>query len=196
MANPYGYQFITSKHPSLALITGSVTFGATGAVGTVAGNGVQGVTRLTTGIYEIKLVESWPAFIKFIWAGYSGVTGSNVNDGSFVTGTLYQIITVGTTTWSSAGFDSNYTPTVGACFVATGVGGAGTGTAKAVTTSGIGNVELARSQSGLLQNLYPSQGKGSAFIVQTLGYTGSLADPTNGSQLGFGFFLRNSSVAY
>jgi hypothetical protein len=56
------------------------------------------------------------------------VTG--VNDGSFVVGQAYQIVSVGTTDWTAAGAPSNYG--VGTIFTATSVGGAGSGTVNSV----------------------------------------------------------------
>jgi hypothetical protein len=56
------------------------------------------------------------------------VTG--VNDGSFVVGQAYQIVSVGTTDWAAAGAPSNFG--VGTIFTATSVGGAGSGTANSV----------------------------------------------------------------
>lgn len=179
----------------LTAITGQVNFGATGSVSSSSGNGVYGVTLLTTGIYKIKLVENFNGFVGFSSKMYGGVTGSNVASGSLVTGTQYQITTVGSSTWSSAGFDSDFTPAVGSVFVATGTT-SGTGFAKAIASSGIANVELAQSQSGLLQNNNASLGKGSAFIVSCYDYAGALADPAEGSAMGFMLMLRNSSVVY
>ena len=56
------------------------------------------------------------------------VTG--VNDGSFVVGQAYQIVSVGTTDWTAAGASSNFG--VGTVFTASSVGGAGSGTANSV----------------------------------------------------------------
>ena len=56
------------------------------------------------------------------------VTG--VNDGSFLVGQAYQIVSVGTTDWTAAGAPSNFG--VGTIFTATSVGGAGSGTANSV----------------------------------------------------------------
>jgi hypothetical protein len=55
---------------------------------------------------------------------------TGVNDGSFVVGQAYQIVSVGTTDWTAAGAPSNFG--VGTVFTARSVGGAGTGTANSV----------------------------------------------------------------
>lgn len=194
MANKRFYQFLYSKHAKLTMINGLVTIGATGAVSSVTGAGVQGVTRLGTGLYRVKLVDNYAAFVGFSAYEYSPLTGSPVADGSLVTGTLYQITVVGTTNWVSAGFDPDFTPAVGGVFVATGAGGAGTGTATAVGLTGIDSVEVAQSQSSLLQNNNTALGRGSAVIMQTLSSAGALANPASGSQIGFKIWFRDSSV--
>jgi hypothetical protein len=55
---------------------------------------------------------------------------TGVNDGSFVVGQAYQIVSVGTTDWTAAGAPTNFG--VGTVFTATSVGGAGSGTANSV----------------------------------------------------------------
>lgn len=55
---------------------------------------------------------------------------TGVSDGSFLVGQAYQIVSVGTTSWTNAGAPANYG--VGTIFTATSVGGAGTGTANSV----------------------------------------------------------------
>lgn len=193
MADSRFYQFLYSKDAMLTRIKGSFTVGATGAVGTTAGKGVLSVTRKTTGIYEVKLSENYAAFVDFDWHAAGGVTGANVASGSLVTNTQYQITAVGTTTWSTAGFDSDFTPAVGSVFVATGTA-SGTGTAKAITSSGIASIEIAQSASAMLQNNV--SGHGSAFFLQTYDKTNALADPTSGCLLAFAFWLRNSTVTF
>lgn len=195
MGNSTYQQFFFSKTKMLTAITGQVNFGATGSVSSTAGNGVYGVTLLTTGLYEVKLVENFNGFVQFVPQMYGGVTGNNVASGSLATGTAYQITSVGTTTWSSAGLDSDFTPAVGSVFVATGTA-AGTGTAKVLGSSGVASVQLMQNQSSLLQNNNASQGKGSAFIIACYDYAGALVAPANGSALGFMLMLRNSSVTY
>ena len=64
------------------------------------------------------------------YLGLVGYTGTTVTAGSFVIGATYQILTVGTTSFTSIGASAN---TVGTVFVATGVG-TGTGTANLIGT--------------------------------------------------------------
>jgi hypothetical protein len=55
---------------------------------------------------------------------------TTVNDGSFVVGQAYQIVSVGTTDWTAAGAPGNFG--VGTVFTASSVGGAGSGTVNSV----------------------------------------------------------------
>lgn len=202
MANKRFFQFLFSKQPKLTMINGLVPIGATGAVGTVSGAGVQGVTRLAAGIYKIKLLDNYYGYVDSDFSMQGGITGSSVAGGAFITGTLYQIITLGTTTqaqWVTAGFDADYTAAVGSVFVATGAG-AGTGTVKAIGSSGIVACEIAQRTGNLLNNLNSISNKGSSVIVQTLAATSSSVttliptDPANGSVLSFKLWFKDSSV--
>lgn len=184
--------------------TGLITFGGSGSVGTFSGPALGTVSKLTTGIYQIKFVDNFFAFIGAQFCMLSGTAGAAVGDGTFTTNTLYQIKTVGNTPWASVGFDSDYTPAVGAPFVASGTGASGTNTGVAVPVSATGSniltVEVAQNQTKLLQNLNPNAPRGSAIIIQTLGATGvgtTTLVPTSplvGSQLSFKVFFRDSSA--
>ena len=61
---------------------------------------------------------------------YTPATGATFTSGSFVAGQTYQIVSIGTTDFTTNGAASN---TVGLVFTATGVGSATTGTAKLIT---------------------------------------------------------------
>lgn len=187
------YQFLFSKVPMLTYIQGSVLIGSSGAVTSSNGNGISSVTKLGTGIYQVQLLENINAFMSASFMIEGGTTGSPVADGSFVSGTEYQITVVGTTNWAAIGLPADMTAAVGQVFVATGVGGAGTGTATAVGKSGIFAVEMA-TPSAMLASSSPS--KGAIFIFQTYNASGALTSPASSSRIHFDFILRNSSVAY
>lgn len=182
--------------------TGLVTFGASGTIASVSGPGLGTVSKLTTGIYQIKFVDNFYAFIGGYFNMHSGTAGAAVGDGTFTANTLYQIGTVGTTVWTSVGFDSDYTPVAGALFVASGTGGTGTGSAKPIATAGsnILTVEIAIDQTKMLTNNFPNAPRGSSLIVQTLAATGSgtttliPSSPAAGSQMSFKAFFRDSSA--
>lgn len=81
-----------------------------------------------TQVWELWL-DNWPSK-DYIELPRPPIQEPAVTAGSFVTGTVYRILTVGTTDFTAIGADSN---TVGVIFTATGAG-SGTGTA---TASGI-----------------------------------------------------------
>lgn len=182
------------------MIDGTVTFGASGAVSSYTGRGISSVTKLTTGIYQIQLTDDFNYFVNGDFRMESGVSGGAVTDGSFVTNTLYQIQTLGTTNWGAVGLPSGLTPAVGMVFVATGAGGSGGGTVKAIGVSGINSVEIAQNVQTELYNT--GTNIGSTIVVQTLAPTSSSvttpipASPANGSIMAFTLFFRNSSVLY
>lgn len=176
-----------------------IPIGASGAVGSISGLGINSVTRLAAGIYRLQLQDNYNASLR-LDAGFRGpVVGSSVAGGAFVTGTAYQILTLGTTTqaqWVAAGLPSGVSAAVGEVFVAVGAG-AGTGTVKAVGNSGIRKVE----QIGDLQQNQPFVSPSGGYImVQCLADTSAAdptmipADPVSGSVLSLRLLLSNSSV--
>lgn len=196
MANQLLQQFSYSFSRMLTEVEVKIPIGASGAVGTLVGQGITSVTKLTTGIYAIKLNDNYSKFIHALYSIESPTAGAAVTAGSFVTGTMYQITTLGNTNYNSAGLNTNFTAAVGMTFVATGAG-AGTGTATAVTDSNIYKCELMPSPDSMLQ---PTTGKGSLFILQTLGPTATAdtalipTEPLTGSVLRVRLLLSNSSV--
>lgn len=194
MANGYFQQFLFSKVRGLTMLQGQVTFGAAGAVSAASGVGLVGVTKLTTGIYKIQIVDDFQAFVGASFSIQSGVTGANIADGSFVANTLYQITAVGTTNWAAIGLPAGLTAAVGQAFVATGIGGAGTGTAKVVTTTGVLGVEVVQNAQTELYNTTANQG--AILIAQTLDAAGALVSPTSGAIISFMLYFRNSSVVF
>jgi hypothetical protein len=198
MGNSTYQQFLLSKEKGLVYIDGLMSFGAAGAPTLQSGSpawyskGVYGVSKLATGIYQIKLVENYNSFVDLQWSMQDGVTGSNVTAGSFVVGTEYQITALGNTNWAVAGVDSDYVPAVGQVFVAAAAG-SGTGTAKAFAYAGIDLVNVPQSAQGLLQNQNAALGKGSSIIINMYN-EGVLAAPVSGSALQFEIWLKNSSA--
>lgn len=193
MANRYFTQFFYTPHKMPVMIDCNIAIGSTGAVGTVKGPGVSGVTRLGTGLYQIKLQDNYYKFYKLDWNLEAPVTGSAVNDGSFVTGTLYQITTVGTTDWVSAGLPAGLTAAVGMVFKAAGAGGAGTGAAKALGSSGVFAVEVVGNPQLMLAP-QGSANQGAIITIKCLDASGAAVDPTSGSVLFLDMYLSNSSV--
>lgn len=177
----------------LKMLQGKIVFGASGAVASAAGAGIASVTKLATGIYQILFVEDYQAYIGSDFSIQSGVSGGAVADGSFVTGTLYQIVSVGTTNYLAVGYPAGMIPVVGGVFVATGAGGAGTGTVKAIAPSGVMSVEVAgNAQTQLGSSLAATGGQ---LIIQTLNTSDALASPASGCEIDFMLYFRDSSVS-
>ncbi len=191
------YQFLFSNVAQLTLINGSFTVGASGDVTAFTGEQVEGVHarpgNTPAGVYYIELTKNFQALVGFSFFAGQGTTGGTITAGSFSTGTAYKILTVGTTDWGAVGFyDEDFTPAVGSPFIATAAG-SGTGTAVALTSSGVANVELLQPQS-MMQNNTP--GEGSNFVIKCYDYAGSAAFPASGATVYFDLLLRASVVRF
>lgn len=193
MANRSFTRNMYTMHAMPVLLDCNVVIGATGAVGTTKGPGIASVTRLGTGIYQIKLQDNYNRYFMGSWGFVAPVTGSAVNDGSFVTGTQYVITTVGDTDWTSAGLPAGLTAAAGMTFKAAGAGGAGTGAAKAVGTSGIYTVEVV-GDTNLMLAPQGAANMGGIVTIKCLNASGAATDPTAGAVMGLTFYLSNSSV--
>jgi hypothetical protein len=197
MANSRFYQFLYSKDAMLTRISGTFVVGSDGSVTSFTGKGIEGIHArpgaTPAGVYYVELDENYNALVGFDWWVSQGLTGGTVTAGSFSTGTAYQITSVGNTDWGAIGFYSeDYTAAVGMPFIATGAG-SGTGTGKALVSSGICNIELLCPQS-LLQNTMV--GDGSTFVIKCYDYSGTAAFPADTTTVTVDFYLRNSTVAY
>lgn len=170
MANSRFYQFLYSKIPMLTMIQGQINIGASGAVSSSSGNGVYAVTRLAAGIYQVQLQDNYNALISYDAKAISGLSGTSVSAGSFVTGVLYSITAVGSTSWSAIGLNSGLTAAIGQTFVATGVG-SGTGTAQAVIPSLVDKVEMPYNPQVMLQNSNALSGQGGLLQLESYALT-------------------------
>lgn len=198
MANRRFTQFLYSLHNMPVLLDCNIAIGSTGAVGTVKGPGILGVTRLSAGTYKIQFQDNYYKYFGMDYSVNSGVTGSNITAGSFVATTSYVITAVGTTNWNAIGLPTGITAAAGQGFVATGIG-SGTGTAKIVAPSGIVTIEsLGDPSLQLAPTLVGNQG--GYIIIQCMASTSSsvttliATDPVIGAQLYLRFYLSNSSV--
>lgn len=192
MANRFFQQFFFGLNHYPVWIEGSAAIGSSGATSALKGSGVKTLTRKAAGVYELKLEDNYNRFLSFSAQFVAPVTGSAVSGGSFVSGTLYVIQSVGTTTqaqWETAGVPAGVTAAVGVSFVAAGVG-AGTGTVKAVGTSGVYAVSLA----GDPQLAVGPSTAGAVLYFKCIDASGSAVDPSSGSQLYFEVKYRNSTV--
>lgn len=163
---------------------------------------IQSITRLSVGVYRVQFQDSYNGFISSNVMFEAPPTGSAVAGGAFVTSTIYQIITLGSTSqaqWVAAGLPSNLTAAVGQVFKAAGAG-AGTGTVQAVSNSGIVRIETIGVPPSMLASNAPQNNNGGYVVFQCLAPTSSSvttlvpADPANGSRMRINFTLNNSSV--
>ncbi len=213
MANKRLYQFLYSKQPKLTMINGIVTFGAGGTIasGSTFTAGVYSVTGNGNGTFQVKLSDNYAAFVGGQFTVHSGLSASVINISSLVGSSSYQIVSVGNSTWSTVGFDSDYTPVAGAPFMANAVVGSGTGTARLLTPTNISTIQMLQTTTGLLTNNAPNfqntngaPGRGSSFFFQTMAPTATMVssaavisqvvvNPTGSTQASFKLWFRDSS---
>lgn len=203
MSNSRYTQFMYTKHAMPTMLDCNFTVGATGAVGTVKGPGISGVTRLDTGIYKIRFQENFNKYYGMI-ASFQGPAGTPVAAGSLNPTDVYTIVTLGTTTtaqWVTAGLPLGITPAVGATFLCAATSG-GTGTAAIVGSPLITNIMVNGNPNTTIAPYIagnPSV-QGGYVVVQCNGPTaaGDTAqiptDPANGAKIFLTFYLSNSSV--
>lgn len=181
-------------------LTGTITMGS-GTIASSSGKMIKSITRLAAGQFQVILQDNYNALISFSGHVRSPVAGSAVAGGAFSVGTVYQIVTLGSTTQAqfvAAGMPSQVTAAPGVIFKAATVG-AGSGTVKALGPSGITTVEpFGVPSTEIAPN--PNVAAGSILFFQTLGATDAstttlvAADPASGSIIAFSFILNNSSV--
>jgi hypothetical protein len=186
MANRNFQNPIQSLHVNPIFLQGNVVIGATGAVGTVKGAGISSIVRKGTGVYAITLQDNYYRYLAGGAGVVEGASGATVNDGSLVAGTLYRVNSVGTSDFTTSGANANV---AGETFVATGVGGAGSGNVKAVAGSGIFQFEVG--------NVFVNQdlASGKPLLLVCRNASGAAADPAQGTIIGFWMMLRNSNIA-
>ncbi len=131
--------------------------------------GIKSITRLTTGIYQIQLDDNYSQMLDYK-ASFTAGAGGTVNMGSLVTGTVYRILTLGTSTqaqWVAAGLPVGITAAVGQVFKAAGAG-AGNGTTSALVANSAGRIEMLTTPAGadtMLNNQPFTQGLGGGYIT-------------------------------
>lgn len=198
---------IYSLHVMPVMLDCRIPIGASGAVGTVKGAGIEGVTRLSTGRYRIQLQDNYNRFFSASSSIVAPVSGSALGvtaaGAALTTGTVYQIVTLGTTTtanWVTLGLPVGVTPAVGQTFKAAATGaGAGTGTVKAIGNAGISVIEIVGDPQTMLSPV-GTPGAGGYIVVQCLGATDASTttliptDPASGSSIQLALILSNSSV--
>lgn len=185
-------------------IDANISIGSSGAPTVNNALGINSITRLSAGVYQIQLQDNYPDLIGFKASFISPVTSSSaVNMGSLVTSTIYQIITLGTSTqaqWVAAGVPAGITAAPGVVFKAAGAG-AGNGTVKVLSVSGIATTELIGQPADIMLSNQPFQAMSGGYITfQCLAPTDSSTttliptDPANGSIMLLEIILNNSNV--
>lgn len=199
VANPNGLGIRSLKGPGIAQVFGNTS--GTPAV-------FNGTTNnLPAGYFQIFFQDNYFRY----YGGFSGfvtqVSGTPilVASAGVVKGTVYVIVSVGTTTaagWQSLGLAVGITPAVGVTFVGLATTTAtGTGAVEVPHVNGsgiqyleaVGDAKLSLGPSGL--------GAGNPYIiVRTMSATNSSTTtpiataPADNSVLGMSFYLSNSSV--
>lgn len=199
MANRSFTRSMYSLHAMPVALDCNVAIGATGAVGTIAGTGISGITRLDVGTYQIKLQDNYNRLYGLDATLQPPLTGSATDPHSETTGHVYQITTVGNTDWTTAGVPAGVTPAVGVAFLLAAQPATGTGRVKTIGVSGIQCVEIV----GVTNTTIAPSGAaniGALITIQCLGATSSSVttliptDPASGSVLYVQMLLSNSSL--
>lgn len=181
----------------------AVSIGASGAPTLGSSSpGIASITRLSAGVYRVQFQDNYNKLISMDAMFEAPVSGSIIAGGSFVTNTIYQIISLGSTTqaqWVAAGLPSNLTAAVGQVFKAAGAG-AGSGTAQAMSSSGIAKIELLGAPNSMVVSNAPQANNGGFVVFKCLAPTDAstttliATDPANLSRVRLRFSFNNSSV--
>lgn len=198
-------QRIYNMHMMAVQLDAKFSVGASGAptllTSQQASIGIAAITRLVAGIYRIQLQDNYQSLLAIDGQASMAQTGSAIAGGSFSVGTVYQIVTLGTTTqaqWVTAGVPSGITADVGVVFKAATIG-AGTGTVKALAGSGVN--EICEIGGSTMLNNQPFNALSGGYVtIACMGPTDSTTttqipvDPANGSTVRVRILLSNSSV--
>lgn len=189
-----------------------ITIGSSGAVSAFAGQGIKGVSHVAAGVYQVQFMDNYAAFLSLESSAYGTVTGSALDPNTATPGSLYQITTVGTTNWVTAGIPAGITPAVGMTFALLAAPTAATGRVKVYVPSAISNIQplgdpnagvstSGQSKTGGFfsnQPLNSTQG-GYIAIVCEAATSSSVTtliptNPASGEVLKLSILLNNSSV--
>jgi hypothetical protein len=165
----------------LVILECSVTLTTGGAVGSIRGNGLLSAAEKGAGIFLLTFDRHFNRILQVHGNVLAPVTGGAVNDGSLSASTLYRIVTVGTSDFTAVGAVDNV---VGEAFVATGVGGSGTGTVKAIAASQMVSIQLASANLGNTDHI----------VVQLVDDAGAAVDGEAGAVLNFMILARRGSI--
>lgn len=150
-----------------------------------------------SGYILVQLADNYVKHITSTVLLTSPVTGSNITISAGLTaGVAYQITALGTSTaadWLAIGLPAGLTAAVGMSFIAIATGaGSGSGTVKAVGTSGIDHIEIV-GNSNLELGPQGVTNQGGWILMKCLLNT-TLTAPTDATTIRLTFYMDNSSV--
>lgn len=206
MANRAFFQMLASLVERLTYLQGDFTVGSSGAVSDVNGSGIDDVVHVDTGVYQVKLSDSYNRLLDFQCSAEEPVGTPATIASGLTSGLAYSITTVGDASladWHSVGLPVGVVPAVGVSFVATSTGSgnattarvapvAGTSTADAQVYNLFGNPDLTVNCS-VPGNAGAAKQAGYFLFVVRSG-VGVVTDPPSGAKLKLSMHLRNSSV--
>lgn len=191
-----------NQHVMPCQLDAQIQIGNTGAVSSFSGPGINAVTRLGPGLYQLQLQDNFNSLLMGEAKLRSPVTGSAIDPNGGTVGAAYQITTVGNTNWTTAGVPAGVTPAVGVVFGLAAQPSSGTGRVKLIGSSGV-SVEFI----GGMQNNQPFVAPNGGYILlqclqaqigaattQGSALQYAAADPASGSELDIKLLLSNSSV--
>ncbi len=179
------------------LVDMQVAIGAAGAPTLSSAPGVQSISRLAAGIYQIQLKDNYASLLGMDSNIISPVTGGAIDPHTGSVGALYQISLVGDTDWVTAGLNASITPAIGAVLALAAQPAAGTGRVKLISPSNIKSLELA---GPMMNSNSPSAGSsfsgsnGAFILFQTLAESISLGAYTPAGTVSAPSFTGNSAT--
>jgi len=177
-----------------------IAIGAAGAPSIAPGNGygISSIARLAAGQYRLQLQDNFSKLLQFKATMQAPLSGSPVAATALAPGSVYQIVSMGTSSqanWVTAGLPSGIVAAPGVSFKAAAVS-VGTGTASLIGSSDVHAVELISSSVNMLMNQPPgtTSAQLGAFVDFQCLLSSAIGDPANGSQMFLEVVLSNSSL--
>ena len=186
---------------------GAGGFGAPNSATTSYGQGIKQIymnssaaatgNNVLAGNIQVQLEDNHLAYLGHAYNAAGPVTGAAIAVSTgFTIGTLYQIVTLGTSTtanWQAVGVPAGVTPVVGTVFMAsTSSAGTGNGTAKALTWSNFDHLEVAGDPNSTLQPVGQASGFNGAsggFLYFGCWKAGVLTQPTDNTIIWLNMFF-------
>lgn len=200
-ARVFGFHFMPVRLDFSMSVTGS-----SGALASTAnpGGGINSVSRLAAGVYQLQLKDNYAAFLDASFSVH-GKTGASAAASAAAANSIYQINTLGTTSqaqWVLNGVPSGITAAAGVVFAASTAATAstGTGTIKPITASNLYDIEIVGNPTLMLNNQPFVAGSGGYITFQCLAPTTSaasgdptpvVADPASGTVINGSIWLNN-----